>query len=203
MRYVPRPMSDTAAPATVAPELPVKQSWYRRLYLKVEGYASTPYAMAAFIVVSIIDASFFPVPPFAIMVPMVLAQPKKWWRLAAIGTVASIGGGLIGYFGGAGLVELMGWGPRLAEPMRGRIVEFVGVSGMTIGQVLGKNFWFLALAASVLPSPFKIVAIGSGIANVPLPMFLLAAAIGRSVRFFAVGGFLAFFGPRARKWLRV
>lgn len=195
-------MSDSAAPA-VAAALPAKQSWYRKLYLKVESYASTPFAMAAFVIVSIIDASFFPVPPFAVMVPMVLAKPKSWWKLAAIGTVASIGGGLIGYFGGAGLVKLMGWGPRLAEPLSGRIAGFVGVSGMTIGEVLGKNFWFLALAASVLPSPFKIVAIGSGIANVPLPMFLLAAAIGRSVRFFAVGGFLAFFGPRARKWLRV
>lgn len=196
-------MSDSVAPAAVVTTPEPKLSWYRRLYLKVESYARTPYALVAYIIVAIIDASFFPVPPFAIMVPMVLARPKSWWRLAAIGTVASIGGGLIGYFGGAGLVELMGWGPRLAAPMQGRIVEMVGVSGMTIGDVLGKNFWFLAIAASVLPSPFKIVAIGSGIANVPLPMFLLAALIGRSVRFFAVGGFLAFFGPKARKWLRV
>ena len=195
-------MSDTAAPAAVAAP-PAKLSWYRKLYLKVEGYAQTPYALAAFLVVSVIDASFFPVPPFAIMVPMVLAKAKGWWKLAALGTIASIGGGVIGYYFGSGIVELMGYGDKLAAPLTGKTADFFGVSGLPIGEVLGRNFWFLALAASVLPSPFKIVAIGSGIANVPLPMFLLAALIGRSVRFFLVGGVLAFFGPRARKWLRV
>lgn len=196
-------MSDTAAEAAVPATPAAKPSWYRRLYLKVEGYAQTPYAMAAFLVVSVIDASFFPVPPFAVMVPMVLAKPKGWWKLAALGTVASIGGGLIGYYFGSGIVEVMGYGDKLAAPLSGKTAEFFGVAGLPVGEVLGRNFWFLALAASILPSPFKIVAIGSGIANVPLPMFILAAVIGRSVRFFLVGGVLAFFGPRARKWLRV
>ncbi|HSP81572.1 MAG TPA: DedA family protein, partial [Myxococcaceae bacterium] len=73
----------------------------------------------------------------------------------------------------------------------------------TLGELLGTNFWALALLCSVLPTPFKVVAIGSGLVEVPLDRFFLAAVIGRSVRFFAVSGAVRFFGPTARKWLRV
>jgi membrane protein YqaA with SNARE-associated domain len=55
----------------------------------------------------------------------------------------------------------------------------------------------------VLPTPFKVVAIGSGMVAVPLDRFLIAAIIGRTVRFFLVSGVMRFAGPRARKWLRV
>ena len=73
----------------------------------------------------------------------------------------------------------------------------------TIGQLLGDNFWVLSLLCSVLPTPFKVVAIGSGMVLVPLGRFLIAALIGRTVRFFVVAGAMAFLGPRARRWLRV
>lgn len=39
--------------------------------------------------------------------------------------------------------------------------------------------------------------------SVPLERFLLAAIIGRTVRFFVVAGVMRFVGPTARKWLRV
>jgi membrane protein YqaA with SNARE-associated domain len=82
-----------------------------------------------------------------------------------------------------------------------RIARF-GIDS-TLGELLGQNFWALALLCSVLPTPFKVVAIGSGMVGVPLDRFFLAAVLGRSVRFFLVSGVMRFFGPTARKWLRV
>ncbi len=73
----------------------------------------------------------------------------------------------------------------------------------TLGELLGQNFWVLALLFSVLPTPFKVVAIGSGLVAVPLDRFFLAAVLGRSARFVVVCGVMRFFGPTARKWLRV
>jgi membrane protein YqaA with SNARE-associated domain len=72
-----------------------------------------------------------------------------------------------------------------------------------VGELLGQNFWVLSLLCSVLPTPFKVVAIGSGMVSVPLDRFLLAAIIGRTIRFFAVGGVMRFVGPTARRWMRV
>jgi membrane protein YqaA with SNARE-associated domain len=192
-------MSDMS-PAPVATEArPKKLSWYRRLYLQVEALSSSPHALAAMLVVSVIDGSVFPIPPFALLVPMVLAQPPKWVKYAVLGTIASLFGGLIGYWLGtlinAGAVSF------LDIDLNVRVQRF-GLNA-TVGELLGQNFWVLSLLCSVLPTPFKVVAIGSGMVSVPLDRFLLAAIIGRTVRFFAVGGVMRFVGPTARRWLRV
>jgi membrane protein YqaA with SNARE-associated domain len=191
-------MSDT--PTSAAPAAPAqKLSWYRRLYLRVEALSSTKHALAAMLVVSVVDGSVFPIPPFALLVPMVLAQPQKWLRYAVLGTVASLFGGLIGYWLGhlinQGAVDFL----QIDLNMR---VQRFGVDA-TVGELLGRNFWVLALLCSVLPTPFKVVAIGSGMLAVPLDRFLLAAVIGRTTRFMLVSGVMRFAGPTARKWLRV
>lgn len=175
------------------------RSWYRRLYGRMEALSQGPRALTAMLIVSVIDASFFPIPPFALLVPMVLARPRSWARLALWGTLASLVGGIAGYYLGtlahAGAINF------LSIDLNAPVHRF-GIDS-TVGQLLGDNFWVLALLCSVLPTPFKVVAIGSGMVLVPLERFLLAAVIGRSVRFFAVAGAVALFGPRARRWLRV
>lgn len=192
-------MSDLSPAPVATAAKPVKPSWYRRLYMRMEALSSTKHALAAMLAVAVVDASFFPVPPFALLVPMVLAQPQKWVRYAVLGTVASLFGGVIGYYLGtlinAGAVSFL----HIDLNMR---VQRFGVDA-TLGELLGQNFWVLALLCSVLPTPFKVVAIGSGMVSVPMDRFLLAAIIGRTARFFAVSGVMRFAGPTARKWLRV
>lgn len=192
-------MSDMSPAPAATPVAPQKLSWYRRLYMRVEALSSSKHALAALLVVSVIDGSVFPIPPFALLVPMVLTQPKKWVRYAVLGTVASLFGGLIGYYLGtlinAGAVSF------LHIDLNVRVQRF-GIDA-TVGELLGQNFWVLSLLCSILPTPFKVVAIGSGMVSVPLDRFLLAAIIGRTVRFFAVAGVMRFVGPTARKWLRV
>ena len=190
-------MSDLT-PAPVATAAPVKLSWYRRLYLRVEALSSTKHALTLMLLVSVIDGSVFPIPPFAVLVPMVLAQPRKWVRYALLGTVASLFGGLIGYW--VGTVFSAGAASLLHIDLNVRVQRF-GIDS-TVGELLGKQFWVLSLLCSILPTPFKVVAIGSGMVAVPLDRFLLAAIIGRTVRFFVIAGLMRFVGPPARKWLR-
>lgn len=178
---------------------PAPPSWYRRLYLRVAALSASRYATWAMLLVSVVDASVFPIPPFAILVPMVLARPKAWWRLAILGTVASFGGGLIGYWLGTLLHQ--GAVSFLAIDLNARIDRF-GIHS-TVGGLLGQNFWILALLCSILPTPFKVVAIGSGLVQVPIGRFMLASIIGRAIRFVVVGATVAYAGPKARKWVRV
>jgi membrane protein YqaA with SNARE-associated domain len=187
--------SSTAADVNLEKE----PSRYRRLYARIEAMASSPYALWAMLAVSVVDGSVFPIPPFALLVPMVLTQPSKWWRFAIWGTVASMFGGVIGYFLGVALHQ--GVLTLLAIDLNTTINVFG--EPRTLSSLLADNFLILALLCSVLPTPFKVVAIGSGLVSVPLPVFLLAALIGRTVRFFLIAGVIAYFGPKARRWLRV
>ncbi len=177
--------------------LPVAKSGFlTRLYLKVESYAGTPAAVFVLALVSFVDSSFFPVTPFALLVPMVIAEPKRWWRLVLIGTLASVAGCVLGWAIGlgirAGVLHLF------TIDVHTRIDRF-GLHG-TIGELLSGNLWTLVVLFTLTPL-FKIVTIGSGLVAVPLQSVLVAAAIGRSLRFLFFAGLARFGGTKARTWL--
>ena len=73
------------------------------MYSRVESYATTPAAFTALVVVAAIDSAFLPVPPFVLLIPMIIAAPHRWFRLTLWGTVASIVGSLLGYGIGAAM----------------------------------------------------------------------------------------------------
>jgi membrane protein YqaA with SNARE-associated domain len=73
------------------------KAWLGRLYARVEFYANTPAALTALLVVAAIDSAFFPVPPFVLLIPMVIAAPHRWLRLTLLSTVASVVGSFLGY----------------------------------------------------------------------------------------------------------
>lgn len=73
------------------------------MYSRVESYATTPAAFTALVVVAAIDSAFFPVPPFVLLIPMIIAAPHRWFQLTLWGTVASIVGSLLGYSIGAAM----------------------------------------------------------------------------------------------------
>ena len=169
-----------------------------RLRTRVAAFSDTPYAVAALAIVSVIDGSVFPIPPFALLIPMVLARPTRAWFYAMVGTVASLFGGAIGYaLGGAlkaGVMNAFSIDPNIP-------VRFFGLD-TTLAQLLTDNFWFLALAASISPLPYKVIAIGSGFVGVGIPAFATASIIGRFARFFLVAAALVLFETRAEKFLR-
>jgi len=173
-----------------------KSGWVTRLYLRVESYAGTPAALAALVIVSFVDSSFFPVTPFALLVPMVIAEPRRWLRLVVVGTAASVAGSVLGW--AIGMAIRTGVFHFFTVELSLRIDRF-GLHG-TIGELLGGNLWTLVVLFTLTPL-FKVVTIGSGLVAVPLQSVLLAAAIGRSIRFLLFAGLARFGGARVRTWL--
>src|SRR5262245_47266234 len=96
-------MSTDTIPQLPSTPLGRARAWTGRMYSRVESYASTPAAFSALVVVAAIDSAFFPVPPFVLLIPMIIAAPHRWFRLTLWGTLASIGGSLLGYAIGAAM----------------------------------------------------------------------------------------------------
>jgi membrane protein YqaA with SNARE-associated domain len=165
----------------------------RRIYDWIIALSASPRAMPALAIVSFTESSFFPIPPDAMIIPMVLAQPKRAWRIALVATAASVLGGIAGYAIGYYLYETLGqW--------------LISVYG------LGEDFdafraayaeWglWIILIKGLTPIPYKLVTIASGVAAYDLPVFVLASIATRGARFYIVAGLLRLYGPPIREFI--
>src|SRR5215469_15407868 len=80
----------------------------RRLYDWCIDAAGKPYAAWIMAAVSFMESSFFPVPPDIMLIPMALSRADRAWRYAAVCTLASVAGGMLGYLIGALLYDSVG-----------------------------------------------------------------------------------------------
>ena len=164
-----------------------------RLYDWTMSLADHPKALWALAAVSFIEASVFPIPPDVLMIPMILAAPRRAWLIALVATVSSVLGGLLGYgighffFEGIGrpILEALGKGDHIAAFN----ARFNGV-----------GFWAV-LIAGITPFPFKVITIMSGWTAMPMATFVVTAIIARSLRFFVVAGLLRAFGAPIRDFI--
>ena len=142
---------------------------------------------------SFAESSFFPIPPDVMLAPMSMARPQRAWHYAAITTVASVLGGLLGY--------LIGWlAIEAVEPV-------IREAGYWDGYVRARawfdewGFWAV-FVAGFSPIPYKVFTIAAGSLDMALLPFVAASAVGRGARFFLVAGLLAWGGPRMEAALR-
>src|SRR6266446_8463041 len=80
----------------------------RRLYDWVIRLAAHPRALPALGVIAFLESSVFPIPPDVMLIPMVLADRTKAFRIALVCTVTSVLGGLLGYAIGYYFFETIG-----------------------------------------------------------------------------------------------
>ena len=162
----------------------------RRLYDWTMSLAATRHAEKALFGVSFAESSFFPIPPDVLLIPMVIAKPTQWVRLALICTVASVLGAFLGYAIGMFLYELIGQ-PILAlygaENSFNQIAEWYNTWGG----------WGVLFAA-ITPFPYKVLTIFSGATGLNFVIFTVVSIIGRAARFFLVAWLLGRYGEPIR-----
>jgi len=155
--------------------------------LKLSAHRRAGWALGG---VSFAESSFFPIPPDLMLIPMVLADRNKAWRLAFICTLASALGALLGYAIGHVFWEAVG------QP----IIAFYNGEGAFDRFVAFYDDWgiWIVLAAAISFLPFKVATIASGVAGLAIVPFFLTGLIGRAIRFFAVAALIYYFGPQMR-----
>ena len=165
----------------------------QRLYARILEIAAGPNALAALLVVSFAESSFFPIPPDILLIPMIMARPHQAFRLAALCTLASVAGGLLGYAIGYFLFDAIG------RP----VLEFYNAMGSYEALKAGFAEWgvWIIIIKGMTPIPYKLITIASGVAQFDLIAFIGASIISRSVRFFLVAALLWYFGDAARQFI--
>lgn len=162
----------------------------RGLYDWCVKTAGTRYAAWTLGAVAFAESSFFPIPPDAMMVPMALARPDRAYFYAAVCTVASVLGGILGYAIGAYLYDSVGlW-----------LISLYGYGDKVEAFRAAYAAWgsWIILIKGATPIPYKIVTITSGFAGYDFFLFVLLSAITRGARFFLSAFLLNRYGDQAR-----
>ncbi|HEV2300302.1 MAG TPA: VTT domain-containing protein [Stellaceae bacterium] len=157
-----------------------------RLYARTLALAASRHAMVALVLVAFAESSFFPLPPDLLLIPMVIARPRRAFAIAAAATLASVAGGFLGYAIGYFLFDAIG------RP----VLQFY--DAMDKYEALKSAFheWgvWIILIKGLTPIPYKLITIASGVAQFPLVPFGLASLASRSIRFFLLAALLWRFG---------
>jgi membrane protein YqaA with SNARE-associated domain len=158
------------------------------MYNWVVGWAEKPSAEKALGGLSFAESSFFPIPPDPLIIAMVTARPKKWFRIASIGVIGSVLGGIAGYVIGMFLFATLGqW-----------IIDTYSLQAQyeSAAQLFRDHAFLAVLIGGFTPIPYKLVAIAAGAAPVSLPIFIIASILSRGGRFYLVAFLMHHFGKR-------
>ena len=154
------------------------QTLYKKC-LELAAHKSSNFYLG---LVSFIESSFFPIPPDAMIIPMVIAKKKEYLKIFLIASIFSVLGGIFGYLIGYLFFDLAMY-----------VIEFYDyqdkVENLKLSMSQGSGFlaWLSILfLAGFTPLPYKAFTISSGLIAFNLPIFIIVSLISRSLRFFIV-----------------
>ena len=155
---------------------------FQSLYKKCLNLAAHKSSNLYLGIVSFTESSFFPIPPDVMIIPMVIAKKKEYFKIFLIASIFSVLGGIFGY--------LLGY---LFYDLAIHVIEFYGyenkVENLKTSLSQGSGFfaWLSILfLAGFTPLPYKAFTIASGVVAFSLPVFIIVSLISRSLRFFIV-----------------
>ncbi|GAB5465065.1 MAG: YqaA family protein [Candidatus Kapaibacteriales bacterium] len=159
----------------------------------MESFAEKPSAMTSLFFLSLAESSFFPIPPDVLLLAIGVSQPQIALKAALWCTLGSVIGGVLGYYIGSALMDVIG------KP----IIAFYGAD---YAMENFNNFyddwgyWFLAVAAFT-PIPYKVATIASGMMGMAIIPFVIISSLGRAARFFIVATLLYYKGPKIKDFI--
>lgn len=168
-------------------------AWLRGVYTWTIHWARTRHAPWALFFIAFIESSFFPIPPDVLLIAMVIADRKAWWRNALICAAGSVLGALFGYFIGFFLFETLGKVIVSTYHLEAHVE--------TVRKLYAENAFWAIFTAAFTPIPYKVFTIAAGLFRISLPILLVASIFGRAGRFFLVSGLLRLFGARIEKFI--
>ena len=159
------------------------------LTLWFEGFAETDLAIYALALGSFSESIIFPIPVDVLLMPMSLLNPAMAIWFAMVAMVASVLGGIAGYW----------LGLRFGRPVLHRFVS--PAKADSAERLFNKYGAWAVVVAAITPIPYKVFTISAGVLNLELKKFIFASVIGRGFRFLFTGALLYLYGEEIRSFI--
>ncbi|MBK8205755.1 MAG: DedA family protein [Planctomycetes bacterium] len=196
----------------------------KRLYAWMVGWADTKWGLPVMLFVSFADSSFFPLPPDPLLIAMCLGKRKRALWYGFLCTVASVIGGVVGWYIGQALFGLVddvvralgagaswfgtaesaaGLSPEqvAALPREGDTIFYPDGYFYLVQQKFEENAFLAYFSAALSPIPYKVFTIAGGVFNVSLAALISASVLGRGLRFFGMGVLIFTLGDKVKPFL--
>lgn len=174
----------------------------RKLYDWVLSWSEKKYSTAALFILAFTESSFFPIPPDALLIALVLGATHKAYKYATVCTIASVTGAFLGYAIG----YFVWWTPQgeftaLAQFFFDIIPGFTTDVFYDIQNMYENYDFWIIFTAGFTPLPYKVFTVSAGAFMINLPMFFIASIISRGARFFLVAFLIWKFGPPIKAFI--
>ncbi len=174
----------------------------RKLYDWVLSWSNKPSGPTALGLISFSEASFFPIPPDTLLIPLSLGKRERALFFASICSFASILGAILGY----GLGTWVWWDEpntysSFANIFFKHIPGFTQDSFNNIKKLYDTYNFMIIFTAGFTPIPFKLFTISAGAFKIQFSLFLFASTISRSARFFIVACLIKKYGEPIHKFI--
>lgn len=165
----------------------------KRLYDWMLSWGESRWGALALILFAFAESSFFPIPPDVLLIALCLGAVTRSFRFAAICTLGSILGAMLGYG-----IGFFAWQTTTGEYTALAHFFFNHVFSVEAFEKVGAlydqyNFW-IVFTAGFTPLPYKIFTITGGLFHINFVMFIIASIISRGLRFFLIAGLIWKFG---------
>ncbi len=165
----------------------------KKMYDWVLQWAERPGGTWALFIIAFCESSFFPIPPDVLLIALAVGAPKKSYKFAIVCSIGSVLGACLGYFIGWQFMDLIG----------SKIINFYHLTDkVDYIAALYKEWdaWAVSIAGFT-PIPYKLFTISAGAFAINFPIFIIASAASRTLRFVLVGSLIYFFGPSIQSFI--
>ncbi|ASS76630.1 hypothetical protein CIG75_17755 [Tumebacillus algifaecis] len=132
------------------------------------------YGWIGLLIVSLAEASFLPVAPDLLLIPLTGAAPDLGFMYGAIALAGSVFGSLFGHFIGS----------KAGYPI---LRKFMSEERLGTVQRMFERWGIWAIVvAGLIPLPFKLFTIAAGVFKLRRLPLIIGALIGRGIRFFGL-----------------
>ncbi|MCF7802071.1 MAG: DedA family protein [Candidatus Marinimicrobia bacterium] len=172
-----------------------QNSWIRRTYDWLLHWAETPYGWLVLFIWAFTESSFFPIPPDAFLIAMVLGARKRAFTFALSASIASALGGMFGY----GIGHFLWWDgtgiySNLAHFFYGNVPGFSEHAFLKVQALYDTWGFWVVFTAGFTPIPYKVITISAGAFDINFTVFVIASILSRSARFYLVSWLLWKYG---------
>jgi len=165
----------------------------KKTYDWMGSKVESPYAIWWLAALFFIESSFLIIPVDPLLILFCVERTSRSFYYAMVATIASVFGGLFGYFIGAVLWESVGVA----------LVTWV-ISESTFYNIVAKykmnQHWAIFLAG-FLPLPYKAITVSAGFCHLPIVPFMVYSTLARGGRFFLVAGLIKLMGPKVKVFI--